>query len=116
MFLEKTALGVSMIATIALGCGSDGARPNATASSTSALTASPSKAASARAGLLAQFSASPPATSATVPPNGDVNPYEMSVDSASGSAFGLALEERGDDLRFTAVDDGMNVLAVWRVE
>jgi DNA-binding beta-propeller fold protein YncE len=38
---------------------------------------------------------------------------ERSVDSASGSAFGLALEQRGDDFRFTAVDDGQNVLDVW---
>jgi hypothetical protein len=27
----------------------------------------------------------------------------------------LALEVRGDDLRFAAVDDGLNVLDVWNV-
>ena len=40
---------------------------------------------------------------------------ELSVDPAAGSAFGLALEERGGSFRFAAVDDGQNVLDVWDV-
>jgi hypothetical protein len=40
---------------------------------------------------------------------------EFSIDPALGSAFGLALEERGDDFRFAAVDDGQNVVDVWNV-
>jgi len=38
---------------------------------------------------------------------------EFSIDSTPGSAFGLALEQRGDHFRFAAVDDGLNVLDEW---
>jgi hypothetical protein len=41
---------------------------------------------------------------------------EFSIDPAPGSAFGLALQEAGDGFRFAAVDDGLNVLDVWKVE
>jgi hypothetical protein len=42
---------------------------------------------------------------------------EFSVDPASGSAFGLALEQAGDHIRFAAVDDAptANVLDEWNV-
>jgi hypothetical protein len=40
---------------------------------------------------------------------------EFSIDSSPGSAFGMALVERGDGFRFAAVDDGQNVLDVWEV-
>lgn len=40
---------------------------------------------------------------------------ELSVDSAPGSAFGLALMQHGDDFRFAAVDDGVNKLDIWIV-
>jgi hypothetical protein len=39
----------------------------------------------------------------------------MSVDSAAGSAFRLALEPSGNRFRFAAVDDGTNVLDIWVV-
>ena len=38
---------------------------------------------------------------------------QFSVDSAAGSAFGLALDEQEDHFRFAAVDDGLNVLDIW---
>jgi hypothetical protein len=41
---------------------------------------------------------------------------EFSVDSAPGSAFGLALQQFGDGFRFAAVDDGVNQLDVWQVK
>jgi DNA-binding beta-propeller fold protein YncE len=41
---------------------------------------------------------------------------EFSIDSAPGSAFGLALQESGDAFRFAAVDDGLNVLDIWNVQ
>jgi hypothetical protein len=41
---------------------------------------------------------------------------ELSIDPAAGSAFGLALEQRGDSFRFAAVDDGLNVLDIWDVK
>jgi hypothetical protein len=40
---------------------------------------------------------------------------EFSIDSAPGSAFGLALEPSFFEVRFAAVDDGQNVLDVWVV-
>jgi hypothetical protein len=40
---------------------------------------------------------------------------EFSVDSAPGSAFGLALVESGAAFTFAAVDDGMNTLDIWHV-
>jgi hypothetical protein len=40
---------------------------------------------------------------------------EFSVEAAPGSAFGLALEPLGRDLRFAAVDDGQNVLDIWAI-
>jgi hypothetical protein len=40
---------------------------------------------------------------------------EFSVDSAPGSAFGLALVEAGAGFRFAAVDDGMNTVNIWDV-
>jgi hypothetical protein len=40
---------------------------------------------------------------------------EFSVDSAPGSAFGLALVEEGAGFRFAAVDDGMNTVDIWDV-
>lgn len=40
---------------------------------------------------------------------------EFSIDPAAGSAFGLALSQRGDGFRFAAVDDGANVLDIWDV-
>jgi hypothetical protein len=40
---------------------------------------------------------------------------EFSVDSAPGSAFGLAIEQRGGQVRFAAVDDGTNMLGIWMV-
>jgi hypothetical protein len=39
----------------------------------------------------------------------------MSVDSAPGSAFGLALREGGGGFVFAAVDDGQDQLDVWDV-
>jgi hypothetical protein len=41
---------------------------------------------------------------------------QFSIDSAPGSAFGLALEEHRDHFRFAAVDDGLNVLDIWDVK
>jgi hypothetical protein len=41
---------------------------------------------------------------------------EFSVDPASGSAFGLALDSSSDPIRFAAVDDGQNVLDIWNVK
>ena len=38
---------------------------------------------------------------------------QIPVDSAAGSAFGLALEATGNTLRFAAVDDATNVLDIW---
>ena len=38
---------------------------------------------------------------------------QMSVDSAAGSAFGLALGSANNTMRFAAVDDGTNVLDIW---
>jgi hypothetical protein len=40
---------------------------------------------------------------------------QFSIDSAPGSAFGLALVESGSAFTFAAVDDGTNVLDVWVV-
>jgi hypothetical protein len=41
---------------------------------------------------------------------------EFSIDSAPGSAFGLALNGSGVRTRFAAVDDGLNVLDIWNVK
>ena len=41
---------------------------------------------------------------------------EFSIDSAPGSAFGMALTRWGDGFRFAAVDDGLNVLDIWQVK
>jgi hypothetical protein len=41
---------------------------------------------------------------------------QFSVDTAAGSAFGLALEPVNDGFRFAAVDDGTNVLDIWVVQ
>lgn len=41
---------------------------------------------------------------------------EFSIDSAPGSAFGLALDGSGFRTRFAAVDDGQNVLDIWNVK
>ncbi len=38
---------------------------------------------------------------------------QFSIDSAPGSAFGLALMQTGTSLVFAAVDDGLNVLDIW---
>jgi hypothetical protein len=40
---------------------------------------------------------------------------EFSVDSAPGSAFGIALVESGNAFSFAAVDDGMNTVDLWSV-
>ena len=40
---------------------------------------------------------------------------QFSVDSAPGSAFGVALESGDDGFRFVAVDDGQNVVDLWNV-
>jgi DNA-binding beta-propeller fold protein YncE len=40
---------------------------------------------------------------------------EFSIDPSPGSAFGMALEQRDDRVRFAAVDDGLNVLDIWTV-
>jgi hypothetical protein len=40
---------------------------------------------------------------------------QLSVDSASGSAFGLALESSQDQIRFAAVDDNLNTLNIWTI-
>jgi hypothetical protein len=40
---------------------------------------------------------------------------EFSVDPLPGSAFGMAVEQRDDRVRFAAVDDGLNVLDIWTV-
>jgi hypothetical protein len=40
---------------------------------------------------------------------------QFSIDQAAGSAFGLALEPRGNGFRFAAVDDGTNMLDIWVV-
>jgi len=40
---------------------------------------------------------------------------EFSIDPAAGSAFGLALDVKGEEIRFAAVDDGLNVLDIWDV-
>jgi hypothetical protein len=41
---------------------------------------------------------------------------QFSIDSSPGSAFGMALVQTNDGLRFAAVDDGLNVLDVWNVK
>ncbi|HXH40684.1 MAG TPA: hypothetical protein VNN08_18780 [Thermoanaerobaculia bacterium] len=41
---------------------------------------------------------------------------EFSIDSAPGSAFGLALRPTSNGFVFAAVDDGMNVLDIWVVQ
>jgi hypothetical protein len=42
---------------------------------------------------------------------------EFSVDSAaSGSAFGIAVQAIGDDVRLAAVDDNLNTLDVWTTD
>ena len=41
---------------------------------------------------------------------------QFSIDSSPGSAFGMALVETNDGLRFAAVDDGLNVLDVWNAK
>ena len=38
---------------------------------------------------------------------------QFSIDSAPGSAFGLALQQGASGSRFAAVDDGLNVLDIW---
>jgi hypothetical protein len=40
---------------------------------------------------------------------------QLSVDSAPGSAFGLALESSEGQVRFAAVDDNLNVLDIWTI-
>jgi hypothetical protein len=40
--------------------------------------------------------------------------FQFQIDPALGSAFGLALEQFGDDFRFAAVDDAPNVLDEWK--
>jgi hypothetical protein len=40
---------------------------------------------------------------------------EMSVDSAPGSAFGLALESSQSQIHFAAVDDNLNTLDIWTI-
>jgi len=40
---------------------------------------------------------------------------EFQIDSAPGSAFGLAIVPLGDGFRFASVDDGVNMLDVWEV-
>lgn len=40
---------------------------------------------------------------------------QFSIDSAPGSAFGLAIAASDDGFRFAAVDDGLNVLDIWIV-
>ncbi len=42
--------------------------------------------------------------------------HQFSIDSAPGSAFGLAFEPMGDGFVFAAVDDGLNVLDIWVVQ
>ncbi len=39
---------------------------------------------------------------------------QFSIDSAPGSAFGLALMQTGTSFVFAAVDDGLNVLDIWK--
>jgi hypothetical protein len=41
---------------------------------------------------------------------------QFSVDSAPGSAFGLAVTTHGNTVRFANVDDGLNLLDVWTIE
>jgi hypothetical protein len=41
---------------------------------------------------------------------------QFSIDPASGSAFGLALQSSTDGFQFAAVDDALNVLDVWVVK
>lgn len=41
---------------------------------------------------------------------------EFSIDPASGSAFGMALQRSEDELRFAAVDDGANALDIWTIK
>lgn len=41
---------------------------------------------------------------------------QFSVDPAQGAAFGIAVHQTGDDLRFAAVDDGTNQLKIWTIE
>ncbi len=41
---------------------------------------------------------------------------EFSIDSAPGSAFGLAIEPAGSGFTFAAVDDGANTLDIWVVQ
>jgi hypothetical protein len=40
---------------------------------------------------------------------------QFSIDSAAGSAFGLALSQSGSSFVFAAVDDGQNTLDIWNV-
>jgi hypothetical protein len=40
---------------------------------------------------------------------------ELSVDSAPGSAFGLALESSQSQIVFAAVDDNLNTLDIWSI-
>jgi hypothetical protein len=40
---------------------------------------------------------------------------QMSVDPASGSAFGLAVESTDDQIRFAAVNDDLNTLEIWSI-
>jgi hypothetical protein len=40
---------------------------------------------------------------------------QLSVDSAPGSAFGLALASSEDQIRFAAVDDNLNTLDIWTI-
>lgn len=40
----------------------------------------------------------------------------FTVDTTPGSAFGIALAQHGDDIRFAAVDDNTNSVTIWDVE
>jgi hypothetical protein len=40
---------------------------------------------------------------------------QLSVDSAPGSAFGIAVQTSGRDIRFAAVDDNLNTLDIWTI-
>ncbi len=40
---------------------------------------------------------------------------QLSVDSAPGSAFGLALASSADQIHFAAVDDNLNTLDIWTI-
>jgi DNA-binding beta-propeller fold protein YncE len=45
----------------------------------------------------------------------DGRTFQRPIDTAPGSAFGLALGSSGGSLRFAAVDDNLNVLDIWIV-